>query len=118
MLKSLSVLLLVTLLGCPTPVCDPTETRCSGQTAEICGSDGLWQTLLDCPADGMVCCWVEADPAEGTPAGHTCLPECPATDGGGDVAADAEPEVEPEAVDVEPDAAPEAGPEVATEGGE
>lgn len=84
LLISIVVLGTVAGVGCPTPVCDPTETRCSGQTAEICGSDGVWRVLLDCPADGMVCCAVEQDLDAGTPSGHTCLPACPVVVDGGE----------------------------------
>ncbi len=83
-MRVLTCLLVLMLSGCPTPVCDPTETRCSGATAEICGSDGLWRVLMDCAPEGMNCCWVEADPDAGIPSGHTCLPECPATTDGGE----------------------------------
>lgn len=82
-MRVLVLLSLLVLAGCPTPVCDPTDTRCVGNVAEICTGEGQWETMLDCAAEGMVCCWVEEDPVDGIPAGHTCLPECPAaTDGG------------------------------------
>lgn len=69
------------LAGCPTPVCEPMETRCNGQTAEICGSDGIWRVLMECEPEGMVCCYMPQDDA-GMPSGHTCLPECAEADGG------------------------------------
>jgi len=71
---------LVTLTGCPLP-CDPTQTRCTGSVAQICGSDGQWRTLMDCAAEGMACRSVVADPDAGTPSGCTCLPSW-ATNGG------------------------------------
>jgi hypothetical protein len=79
MMRFLAVALLcATGTGCPPTVCDPAETRCNGPVAEICGSDGVWRTLMDCAADGMVCCWVPADLDNGIPEGYSCLPECPA----------------------------------------
>ena len=44
----LPLILCATLAGCPTPVCPTLATRCSGQTVELCGSDGQWQTVVDC----------------------------------------------------------------------
>lgn len=78
---AVAVLLLVSA-GCPVPVCDPTETRCTGAAAEICGSDGVWRTLMDCSVEGMACCYVDADPDAGVPSGNTCLPSCPTPAGG------------------------------------
>lgn len=84
-MRPLALALFLAATGCPTPVCDPTETRCSGTSAEICGSDGVWRTLMDCAPEGMSCCWVAADPDAGVPSGHTCLPTCPAVpDAGGE----------------------------------
>jgi len=78
----LPLLVVLGCSGCPVPVCDPTDTRCVSGVAEICGSDGVWRTLMDCVAEGMRCCDVEADLDAGIPSGHTCLPTC--MDGGGD----------------------------------
>ena len=63
--------------------CAPTDTRCDGETVEICSSDGdRWETLMDCAeiwggAASWVCC---EDHALG---GYTCTPadEC-GQDGG------------------------------------
>lgn len=38
------------LAGCPAPVCSTLATRCDGARAEVCGSDGQWQTVMDCDA--------------------------------------------------------------------
>jgi hypothetical protein len=64
--------------GCPTDPCTPLDTRCVRTRAEICGSDGVWRTMMDCEAEGMVCCWMAADLDLGIPEGYSCLPECPA----------------------------------------
>jgi hypothetical protein len=57
--------------------CTPLETRCSGQLAQICGSDRNWETMQDCSqvGSGFACCLYPGDDG-GTPAGHTCLPTC------------------------------------------
>jgi hypothetical protein len=83
-MRVLVCLFLLALMGCPTPVCDPTETRCVGETAEICGSDGLWRVLMECGGEGMVCCRIEQDLDAGVPSGHTCLPTCPVVADGGE----------------------------------
>ena len=43
-----ALIALALLTGCPAPVCATLATRCEGSAVEICGSDGQWQTVLDC----------------------------------------------------------------------
>lgn len=59
--------------GCPSPVCDSTlaETRCHGERAEVCASDGQWQLVADCSSvEGAMCSAVEDDGH----ALHACVP--------------------------------------------
>lgn len=76
------IVVLILLTGCPTPVCVPTETRCQDQSAEICGSDGQWRTLMDCGPEAMTCCFLEADDEVGIPEGYSCMTACPTTTSG------------------------------------
>ena len=81
-LLSCCIILAVLAIGCPTPVCDATDMRCNGNAAEICGSDGMWRTAMDCTPEGMVCCFMPEDPVDGIPEGYACLPVCSATEDG------------------------------------
>jgi len=40
--------LAVLACGCPAPVCPVRATRCIETRVELCGSDGQWQTVVDC----------------------------------------------------------------------
>ena len=74
----LRVALFVILLGCPQDDCEPMETRCNGNVAEICGSDGAWRESIDCSAvtpGDWYCCWTEEIDI---PAGYTCRTDCEA----------------------------------------
>lgn len=42
------------LAGCAE--CDAGETRCEGETLEVCDGDGAWQPLLPCAEWGDACC--------------------------------------------------------------
>jgi hypothetical protein len=62
--------------------CQPGTTKCDGNAAIACLSNGMWQRFLDCnqvtpPGDGgaWVCCDVQQPASR---AGATCLPakEC------------------------------------------
>lgn len=72
-------------LACENDNCTVSNTRCSLNRAEICGSDHNWHINLNCNELGgetvdWICCYIEEDPDAGVPAGHMCLPgrECPA----------------------------------------
>lgn len=73
-IRMLAATALLSLAGCPDPECQPVETRCAGEVAEICDSEGFWSVLMDCAATlpPTSCCEV-TDPEPG----HTCLPGCP-----------------------------------------
>lgn len=71
------VLALLALLvaGCPAPVCRVNDTRCDGQTAQLCTAGGEWHPLADCAAAGGRCELVQ-DEVNGQPVeGHTCVPQ-------------------------------------------
>lgn len=55
----LAFLALLTLAGCPRPVCPTLATRCDGARAEVCAADGQWQLVADCAIDGATCGPVE-----------------------------------------------------------
>ena len=67
---------LALLEGCPTPVCSTLATRCDGSRAEVCASDGQWQTVTDCDeleeASGGA--WECAPLEERGVALHACVP--------------------------------------------
>jgi hypothetical protein len=75
-MRYLLLLALPFVMACPLPEsCVPETTRCDEQNmAEICGSDGMWRTLMDCNnvgSPGWRCCpMVDGDGG----AGHSCLP--------------------------------------------
>jgi hypothetical protein len=63
----------------PTDGCTPAESRCTGQTAEVCDSNGRWQTLADCDrvseqSGAAFVCGATSLPEGGAP-GYTCLPD-------------------------------------------
>ncbi len=67
--------------GCPFgQYCRPTETRCRGNTVEICDSTEHWAKLMSCdevggePAEQWVCCEISSEEQGKTVKGHTCLP--------------------------------------------
>ena len=71
-MKKLAWLLPLLLAACPqlTTVdhCAPLETRCNGQVAELCASNGNWTLTMDCSkSPGFVCAMVESA------GGHTCV---------------------------------------------
>lgn len=72
----LACALVLTTTGCPTPVCPTLATRCSGQVIELCGSDGQWQTVLDCTAITIASggSWECATTREDGQEINTCLP--------------------------------------------
>jgi len=60
-MKYLILALLVwSLVSCHDD-CDPEDTRCSGNMAQICASDGDWQTVDNCslvePGEWECCEW-------------------------------------------------------------
>ena len=84
----IGVLVLVSTLACGCIAeCEPLDTRCDGNAAQICNSAGEWMTTMDCDAlspGEWSCCWQPGVPGEPLSEGHTCLTvdECAETDGG------------------------------------
>jgi hypothetical protein len=70
MVRAILICCVLTAACRPTPVCEPEETRCTDNVAEICGSDGVWRHNLEC-GYGWECRWYDGD--DEVPAGHTCL---------------------------------------------
>jgi hypothetical protein len=76
------VFLCIAALGitaCPRPVCSTLATRCDGEVAQICGSDGQWQRVADCDAvertsGGEWSC--QPTLSDGVEV-HACVPERP-----------------------------------------
>lgn len=74
-----SLLLAITLSGCPAPVCPSLATRCAGERVEVCDSAGQWQLVADCAdvaasSGGEWTCGTTRDDGEEI---NTCLPESP-----------------------------------------
>lgn len=65
---ALLVLLFACTSGCGRECAIPADTRCDGEIAEVCDTDGHWQPFLDCTDIGVD--WVCAE----VPTGSTCLP--------------------------------------------
>ena len=68
----ISIFLGILLTGCP-PIwtvdhCVPLDTRCNGQKAELCATNGNWTLTMDCAqSPGFLCAFVASA------AGHTCI---------------------------------------------
>lgn len=75
-MRTLLALALLSLAGCPTPVCPTLATRCDAQVAQVCDADGQWQEVADCAdvartSGGEWTC--EPTTSDGV-AVHSCLP--------------------------------------------
>ena len=75
------VALTATVAACgPTEPCTPESTRCRGNVAEICGSDGRYRELADCDqvsaqsGIAFTCGHVDEETPDGPVEGFTCLP--------------------------------------------
>jgi hypothetical protein len=75
--------------GCPFgQYCRPTETRCQGNTVEICDSTEHWTRLMPCDevgrefAEQWMCCEVSIEEKGQTTWEHTCLPASECQKGG------------------------------------
>jgi hypothetical protein len=76
MKAALSILVTVSILllaaSCPpTGVCEPQQTQCVDDVAQLCDPEGRWQDVMNCAeveGDHTFSC--QQDPEEG----HTCLP--------------------------------------------
>lgn len=70
------MLLVLLVSGCPTPVCPVLATRCTGQVVELCGSDGQWQTVVDCDEVARTSGgeWTCGETREDGEEINTCLP--------------------------------------------
>ncbi len=69
------IVFVIGLSGCRgTDACTPNETRCNGNSAEICDSEQRWGAFMDCDQVGRYNAgtWVCAKPEQD--AGVTCLP--------------------------------------------
>ena len=73
----------------PTDGCTPAESRCTGQSAEICDSNGRWQTLADCDVvseqsgAAFVCGYTPLVVGSAGAGGYTCLPKDSESEGAG-----------------------------------
>ncbi len=73
-MKKIILIVILFFLACDQE-CDPEQSRCADNAAEICDGDGEWATVTDCAALGpaWACVYVEAEDL------HTCIIS---TDGG------------------------------------
>lgn len=60
--------------GCPTPVCPTLATRCIENRVELCGSDGQWQTIVNCDEVTSGGEWACGTTREDGQEINTCLP--------------------------------------------
>lgn len=80
MRSAMAILAAVALLTMACEECDPSDTRCRGDIADICSSNGQWELMMDCAeVEGggtpWTCCY---DPETGD---DNCMP-AEACDGG------------------------------------
>lgn len=92
-----ALLLTALAVACLGAHCRPIDgcvlgaTRCTGNTAEICGADGSYHELADCDdvsersGAPFLCAFVDETTEDGHIIGHTCVPasDTDAAAGGG-----------------------------------
>jgi len=83
-MRRIALVFVLAFIACePDDHCQANATRCSGASAEVCGSDERWVEIMNCDdvaaqsGGSWSCQSLEND------GGHTCLPvETDARDGG------------------------------------
>jgi hypothetical protein len=66
--------------GCGEEPCTAGESRCSGNTVEVCSAHKRWRVLADCgelsrlARRPLICAFVDGGTG-GPPAGDTCIPQ-------------------------------------------
>ncbi len=82
----LAIACVAALAGCGDEVgpCHESDSRCEGNTVEVCDAKGEWKSLADCgelsrlARRPLVCAYVPA--TDGGVEGNTCIPEPPPTE--------------------------------------